>query len=122
MEVLDIATLYNKFQNDVGQLLDANLDQLINALFAESFRKTANGTPLVARRSDLKDQLLAVREQAGKWTIDVKEIMEFRNAQRCLIRYHLNSANLGTFDIMATLRVNPSGLIEEIDEVYYQVP
>ena len=78
--------------------------------------------PLVAQRNNLKDQLFAVREQAGKWTIDVKELMEFQNTHRCFIRYHLKSINLGTFDVMATLRMNPTGLIEEIDEVYYQVP
>ncbi len=122
MEILELAKSYNKFQNDVGQFLDKNIDDVITILFTESFKKTANGTPLVTGRSALKDQLFAVREHAGKWTIEVKELMGFQDEKRCLIRYHLNSTNLGTFDVMATLRMNPGGLIEEVDEVYYQIP
>lgn len=122
IKILELAKSYNKFQNDVGQFLDTNIDDVITTLFAESFKKTSNGIPLVTQRSDLKDQLFSVREHAGKWEIDVKELMEFQDTQRCFVRYHLKSANLGTFDIMATLRINPSGLIEEVDEVYYQLP
>ncbi len=122
MTILDLAKLYNTFQNDVGQFLDTNIDHNIMKLFAESFKKTANRMPLVTQRSDLKEQLFIAREQAGKWTIDVKEVVEFKDPHRCLNRYHLKSANLGTFDIIATLRMCPNGFIEEVDEIYYQMP
>ncbi|MBA3814178.1 MAG: hypothetical protein H0X26_06780 [Alphaproteobacteria bacterium] len=122
MKILDITKLYNTFQNDVGNFLDASIDQNIITLFSESFKKTANGAPLVARRSDLKEQLFTIRQQAGKWIIDVKEILEFTDPHRCLNRYHLKSANIGTFDVVAMVRMNSIGLIEEIDEVYYQIP
>ncbi|MBA3814488.1 MAG: hypothetical protein H0X26_08415 [Alphaproteobacteria bacterium] len=98
------------------------MDQNIIALFSESLKKTANGAPLVMRRNDLKEQLFAIREQAGKWTIEVKEILEFKDPHRCLNRYHLKLANLGTFDVVATHRMNSRDLIEGIDEVYYQIP
>jgi len=122
MEILELAKMYNKFQNDVGQFLDINIDQTISTLFTESFKKTANGALLVGARNELKDQLLSVREHTGKWTINVKELIKFQELPRCWIRYHLKSVKLGTFDIMATLRMSSVGLIEEIDEVYYQVP
>jgi len=120
MNIIDLAKRYNKFQEDVGAQFGANIDQVISEIFSKSFKKIANGTPLVATRDDLKSQLLTVRQQAGNWTIDVKEILAFQDPQRCLIRYHLDSTNFGLFDVMATLRANSKDQIEEIDEVYYQ--
>lgn len=121
-EILELAKSYNQFQNNVGQFVDDRIDHTITALFAESFKKIANGTPLVTQRSDLKNQLLAIREQAGQWSIDVKELLPFQEMSRCFIRYHLKSMNLGTFDIMAILRMNSKGFIEEVEEIYYQIP
>lgn len=120
MNIIDLAKQYNTFQRDVGAQLDTNVDETISLLFAKSFRKIANGSLLVTTRDDLKNQLFEVRQQAGKWTIDVKETLAFQDPQRCLIRYHLTSINFGSFDVMAILRANIKGLIEEIDEVYYQ--
>lgn len=120
MSVIDLAKQYNQFQKDVGEHADANIDRVISELFSESFKKIANGSLLVATRDDLKNQLFEVRQHAGKWTIDVKEILAFQDPQRCLMRYHLASVNFGLFDVMATLRANTSGMIAEIDELYYQ--
>src|SRR3990167_5978002 len=116
MNSLDIAKQYNRFQNDIGQFSDTNLDHVISSLFSKSFQKVANGVKLVATRNALRDQLLAVRDQAGKWTIDVIEVAALQDPNRALIRYHLVSTNLGVFDIMATLRISSEGLIEEVDE------
>ena len=121
MKVLDLAKRYNQFQNNVGQFVEVDIDHIVATLFAESFRKIANGTTLVAKRSDLKNQLMILRDQSGKWTIEPKEEVVFQDTMRCLIRYHLISANYGLFDVMATLRANSDDLIEEVDEIYYKV-
>lgn len=119
MNATDLAQKYSNFQNDFGCVNDENVDTTISSLFAEQFRKVANGETLVQNRSALKHQLETCRDMAGKWTIDVKDIVGFADPQRCLIRYHLVSDKLGIFDVMATLRGDLKGRIEEIDEVYY---
>jgi hypothetical protein len=85
MDILKLAQRYNEFQNDVGQFLISDMDETISALFSPSFKKIANGSVLVAKREELKDQLTSVLEQAGKWLIDVKETLVFQNSQKCLI-------------------------------------
>lgn len=121
MDIINLANQYNKFQEDVGAELDAHIDKTISELFSSSFKKTANGSLLVAIREDLQKQLFGIRHQVGGWTINVKEILAFQDPQRCLIRYHLASVKAGLFDVMAILRASQNGLIEEIDEVYYQI-
>lgn len=121
MDIINLANRYNKFQKDVGAQLDSHIDQTISEIFSSSFKKIANGSLLVTTRDDLKKQLAGVRQQVEGWAIDVKEISAFQDPQRCLIRYHLASAKAGHFDVMAILRASQDGLIEEIDEVYYQI-
>ena len=120
MDVRALAKQYNAFQHQVGQKGGVDFEKVLPLLFSESFTKTANGVQLVSHRNGLKDQLLGVYKAAGKWDIDVKEISSFQDPQRCLIRYFLTSEKAGKFDVMATLRMNKEGLIEEIDEIYYQ--
>jgi hypothetical protein len=121
MTAIDLAKKYNDFQSEIGRSAEGNFETTISSLFTEQFRKTANGEILVHNRSALKDQLGACREMAGNWTIDVKDIAAFDDPRRCLIRYHLVSDKLGVFDVMATLRSDSNGRIEEVDEVYYIV-
>ncbi len=120
MNCVELAKKYNQFQIDIGQGLETNTDHVISTLFSKSFQKIANGETLVADRNGLKDQILICREEAGPWTIDVKEVEALQDPGRCFIRYQLVSEKLGGFDVMATLRSSSDGLIEEVDEIYYQ--
>lgn len=121
MKATELAKRYNDFQKEIGRSLEGNFDATISSLFAEKFKKIINGETTVNDRGALKDQLVSCRDIAGNWTIDVKDVAAFEDPERCLIRYQLVSDKLGTFDVMATLRGNPKGEIEEVDEIYYIV-
>lgn len=115
-----VAVTYNTFQHDVGQGKEA-FDR-IESLFSPSFQKIANGAVLVSKRDELKNQLSTVKEMTGKWKVEVKEIAPLQDPQRCFIRYLLVTEKAGTFDVLATVRIDGEGRIALIDEVYYQKP
>lgn len=124
MSILRLAEKYNAFQQRVGSAqsggdLDSAFKE-IPLLFAENFKKVINGVMLVSERSGLRKQLEEVKKAGGGWKIELKSTMPCVDIHKCVIRYHLISQNLGTFDIMAVLKSQPSGLLEEIDEIYYQ--
>ena len=121
MKAVDLAHKYNEFQKQIGRSLEGDFDATIASLFSEKFKKIINGETTVNDRRALKNQLQSCRDIAGNWTIDVKDVAPFEDPERCLIRYQLASDKLGTFDVMATLRGNSTGEIEEVDEIYYIV-
>ena len=121
MTILNLARQYNQFQQQVGNTLDSTYEGMIPNLFSSSFVKIANGIVLVTNRSLLKDQLENVRKVAGSWVIIGKEEIPFQEPNRCLIRYHLMSKDLGSYDVMAILTIDQEGKIQRIEENYYQI-
>lgn len=121
MTILNLARQYNQFQQQVGNNLDSAYEHTICDLFSPSFTKIANGIVLVTDRSLLKDQLENVRKVAAPWTIVSKEEIPFQEPDRCLIRYHLISKDLGSYDVMAILKMDQEGKIQRIEENYYQI-
>jgi hypothetical protein len=121
MTILNLARQYNQFQQQVGNTLDSAYEDMIPNLFSSSFIKIANGIALVTNRSLLKDQLENVRKVAGSWVIVSKEEIPFQESNRCLIRYHLMSKDLGSYDVMAILTMDQEEKIQRIEENYYQI-
>ncbi len=121
MTILNLAKQYNQFQQQVGNTLDLAYEHIIAHLFSPSFVKIANGIVLVTNRSLLKDQLENVRKVAGAWMIISKEEILFQDPNRCLVRYHLISKDLGSYDVMAILTMDQEGKIQRIEENYYQI-
>ena len=121
MTILNLARQYNQFQQQVGNTLDSTYEDMIPNLFSSSFIKIANGIVLATNRSLLKDQLENVRKVAGSWVIVSKEEIPFQEQNRCLIRYHLMSKDLGSYDVMAILTMDQEGKIQRNEENYYQI-
>lgn len=121
MTILNLARQYNQFQQQVGNTLNSTYESVIADLFSISFVKIANGIALVTDRSLLRDQLENVRKVAGSWVIISKEEILFQDPNRCLVRYHLISKDLGTYDVMAILTMDQAGKIQRIEENYYQI-
>ncbi len=71
-------------------------------------------------RSELLEQILKCREEAGLWKIEEKEIIPSLCTKKCIIRYSLTSENFGKCDVVSILRSLSSHQIESIDEIYYE--
>lgn len=121
MSIDNIAEKYNKFQNDFGSKIEQDYDALIESLFSAESTKKANGKLLTAKRDELKNQLTAVRDIAGSWTMELKYLLKSATDQNYVIRYILNTKNLGSFDVTALLSSLDGIKIDFIDEIYYQV-
>ena len=117
MSIKELAIKYNQFQNDFGLGIDGD----ISSLFSPDFRKIVNGGEIVTSSSKLKEQLEGVKEFAGSWKIQEKELIPSLDNQCCTIRYLLTSEKSGTFDIIAIMKSVNGIKIDSIDEVYYQV-
>lgn len=117
---IEIIKQYNSFQNDYGQskLRDFKTD----SLFTTNFSKTVNGKSIVESSSKLLKQLGEVKNSTGSWEIQPIEIQPFLNdKKRYLNCYQLNSEKAGSFYIMSIVTVNENNLIDQINEVYYQI-
>ena len=121
MTIENIAQKYNQFQSDFGAHVEQNYDGLIENLFSVNFSKIANGKVLVAKADELKGQLLAVRDFAGGWTLDVKQVIPSANDHSYVVRYILNTEKAGGFDVMAIIGSSDGIKIDFIDEIYYQI-
>lgn len=119
--MLDVVNRYNTFQQKIGSDIPFETEEEINSLFHENFKKVVNGVVLVDGRSHLRKQLEDVKAIAGTWNIVAKEQVPCLDVNLCIIRYHLISKNSGSFDVMALVRKNNNGLIEEINEIYYKI-
>jgi len=120
MSVSTLADQYNEFQRKVGAKQEDTFE-VIPRLFSPNFRKIANGSELVNGCAHLQKQLEDIRELTGGWQVEVKKQIPSADNHHCLIRYHLLTVKLGTFDIMALLTTSDGRHIEGIDEVYYTV-
>jgi len=121
MTIANLAKSYNNFQNDYGQALHPDYEEIINELFSADLKKVANGQELVAKREDLGQQLAGVKAFAGNWTIDAKIVIPLVDNKQCTIRYILSSEKAGKFDVIAILSSSNGKQIDAIDEIYYQM-
>ena len=69
MTIANLAKAYNDFQNDYGQSIHPDYEEIIKELFSVELKKVANGQELVAKREGLGQQLAGVKAFAGNWTI-----------------------------------------------------
>ncbi|MBX9585976.1 MAG: hypothetical protein K2X50_01845 [Gammaproteobacteria bacterium] len=119
MSIKVYAERYNEFQHQLGQGVEQDYEAIITELFSPEFKKTANGDVLVSNRSQLFSQCENCREMAGKWTIQSTDIIPSADNTQCTIRYLLTSEKAGQFDVIAIMTIS-NGLIDRVDEVYYQ--
>ncbi|MBS0186245.1 MAG: hypothetical protein JSS34_07940 [Proteobacteria bacterium] len=117
--VLKLAETYTQFQHDFGQDVPKDFNAISETLFLPIFKKIANGEELVSDRSKLLNQLKGVRDFAGKWTIESKEIIPSKDNTKCTLHYLLHSEKAGDFEVIAILRAS-KGKIGQIEEVYYK--
>jgi hypothetical protein len=121
MSIKRLATAYNQFQDNFGNGLDADYETIIESLFSPTFKKIANGNQLVGNRGELNTQLGGVREMACDWNIDPTFIIPSDDGKSCTFRYKINTEKAGTFDVLAVMGSANGELIDNIDEVYYQI-
>lgn len=120
IDILEIVNKYNSFQQKIGNDTQFNVEQEISGLFNPNFKKIINGTVAVDDRTKLKKQLDDVKAMAGTWDVVIKEQIPCLDPNRCIIRYTIISKKSGNFDVMAVLKKDANGLIEEINEIYYK--
>ena len=121
MSISELAKQYNSFQENFCKTCEADLADVISGLFEDKFQKIANGAVLVANRNGLADQLSEVKNIAGKWALDVKDIIPSRDDKKCTIRYVISTEKAGKFDVLAVLSSNNGMQISKIDELFYQI-
>jgi len=80
MSTENIASTYNKFQNDFGTGIEQDYTAIIESLFTEDFTKVINGKVYVAKRQDLLEQLTGLRKAVNGWTIE--EILIEKSPER----------------------------------------
>lgn len=119
--VLETVKKYNTFQQKIGSGTKFDIDQEISALFNSKFKKIINGAVAVDERSKLKKQLEDVKAMTGSWDVVIKEQIPCLDPNLCVIRYNIVSKKSGNFDVMALLKKDKNGLIEEINEIYYKM-
>lgn len=125
MSIKNLAIRYNQFQNNFGshdfpQESEKASDHVIYELFAPDFKKIVNGN-LVADRSSLKVQLNNVKNMAGSWTIEPKEIIPSEDNKACTVHYIVTTEKAGSFQVIAILKSSNAQEIQSIDEVSYQI-
>lgn len=111
---------YNHFQNNFGQGVELDYQQVVTSLFSKDFKKVANGVELVSKAEDLITQLQSVKEAAGAWSVDVKESIPSVCNTKLTLSYVLISEKLGKFGIIAIINSADQKKIDSIREVYYQ--
>ncbi len=116
-----LAHVYNEFQNNYGQSIFLDYKHVIENLFSPDFKKIANGSLLVPQRDRLEEQLASVKEFAGSWIIERKNVIASANNNQCAIRYILNSDKAGKFDVIAIIKSDDGKKIDHVDEIYYQI-
>ncbi|AZL15255.1 hypothetical protein [Rickettsiales endosymbiont of Stachyamoeba lipophora] len=121
MTIANLAKQYNAFQHKVGKSLDDSFKQEIPILFAENFKKLVNGVELVSDRSAISKQLADVKLIAGCWVVELKEHLPCIDNIHCTLRYYLITKNLGSFDVIAILKSHDGNLLDEVNEIYYQM-
>jgi hypothetical protein len=121
MTIANLAKSYNNFQNEYGQSMRPDYEEIINELFSADLKKVANGQELVAKREGLGQQLADVKAFAGNWTINANVIIPSIDNKQCTIRYILSTEKAGKFDVIAILSSANGKQIDAIDEIYYQM-
>ncbi|HEV2524651.1 MAG TPA: hypothetical protein VGU44_05925 [Gammaproteobacteria bacterium] len=121
MSIIALAKSYNEFQHAFGQGNHLNYADLIQELFSPAFKKIANGNLLVSERSLLLNQLNGVKEMAGIWEIQSRELIPSQDNTKCTISYIISTENAGDFDVIAILSSSNKKHIDSIEEVYYQI-
>lgn len=114
-----LAAQYNQFQNDFGQDVGQDYENIIRRLFTPDLEKVANGNKLANERAQLLPQLNSVKDFAGAWSIQTIEIIPSADNTKYTNRYSLKSEKGGQFEIIAILSIR-EGQIHRIDEIYYQ--
>jgi hypothetical protein len=121
MSIIELAHQYNQFQSDFGAGVPLDFNSFIEGAFSVDFQKIANGQSLVSMRNELHNQLIQVKDIAGRWTIESIKIIPSADNKECTIRYFVDTEKLGKFDVLAVLSSSNGRYIDQINEIYYQI-
>jgi hypothetical protein len=95
-------------------------EQNMHSLFAPNCKKIMNGAIVANNSHELYMQLEETKKQFHSWHIQAYRDNIFSNQQNntWVVQYDITTAQLGTMIVMAYLKLDPNGLICEINEVY----
>lgn len=119
MEQLNnLATSYISFLNKIGAAdLEHIQEQHFPPIWAENCQKITNGNVLYKKGSSFLTQLQEARKLAGKWQVDLKEVLTEEQGRMSAVRYDLKSEVYGSFQVCAFLTFDDNNLLIEINEV-----
>ena len=87
-------------------------------MFSKDFKKVANQEELVSAREGLEPQLANAKAIFGSWSKEVNYIILSECGTKCTLRYTLESAKAGDFDVFAVISSHDGKQIDAIDEIY----
>lgn len=117
MDLINLSNKYVEYLNTVGASLEA-IKTSVHP-FALNCSKVINGTLVVTNAEQFKEQLWQVREPAGRWQVELIECLPCADNKTAVVRYDIVAENAGGFHVIAILRYNQNGLLEEVNEVYH---
>jgi hypothetical protein len=110
---------YIKFLERIGASIEV-IKTDSKLILTEDCKKIINGNINCKNKGEVENQLISTREVAGKWNIQLLNLLICDNRLVNVVQYIISSEKLGSFIVIAILKYNNMGLIEEINEVYHQ--
>lgn len=114
--LLEIAQSYTQFLDQAGSADDINFKEKVPELFASDCKKIVNGKVNVASRDTFEQYFRTARETYKKWNIKPLSFYSCSEQSSVTIVYLAETITVKLL-VLATIRVNPDGLVDEIFEV-----
>jgi len=108
----------HRYINFISQKPNNPKDEKWKSLFAPSVKKIVNSKLICTNREQLTAQMIDIEKTFGVSHIQLLELLECANNTINVIHFEVTFNDNTTETIIAILRANDQGLIEEINEVF----
>lgn len=114
-------TEYIKFQKELGLQEQKEYSEMIQEIFANDIVKVEDHHIVATGHDEFKKHLMDLRNNYGSWYISVKKQSKSKDETVGTIRYEIVTDKVGTFEVVALLKLSDDNKIKEIDESYYRL-
>lgn len=109
---------YMDLMNQIGSHPKASYDQRITRLFSPNCKKIVNGALWYEGSENYLPQLQTTAEKIGFWSIEPLDIIPGKDNKTVVIRFLVHTKGSLLWNTLVILRVDDSGRITEINEVF----
>ncbi len=113
-----LASSYIHFLKNVVSSDAKNVTDIIAEHTTSNVKKIVNNETVCENVEGLSEQLISVREMAGRIDINLVNFCNDLENNKCSVRYMLDSELAGNFSTLAIVTYDDNKKIVEIDEIY----